>query len=216
MRRSVEATKQETLEIIRIKPGQAIDHSADTLRRSQATSPKLASPADDLEENGTMTVDQAAKSQARLVVITGLPGSGKTTLAKKLAPALTAVRMCPDDWMMAAGVDLWDDATRSRVEAFQLELTLDLLHRGRNVIIEWGVWTRAERDTLRDTARSAGAAVELRYTTAPVDELWNRICQRDLEGRWGSRSIERDELDEWARRYEPPTADESLTYDSFE
>ncbi len=118
--------------------------------------------------------------------------------------------------MMVAGVDLWDHASRSRIEAFQLELALDLLRRGRNIIIEWGVWVRTERDALRDAARSVGAAVELRHTRAPVDELWKRICLRDLEGRWGSRSIERDELDEWARRFEPPTRDELLTYDSFE
>ncbi len=42
----------------------------------------------------------------RLVVITGLPGSGKTTLALDLAASLPAARMCPDDWMMASGIDL--------------------------------------------------------------------------------------------------------------
>src|SRR5215475_5614819 len=56
----------------------------------------------------------------RLVVLTGLPGSGKTTLAIRLAGSLPACRMCPDDWMVAAGIDLWDDAFRVRIEAFQL------------------------------------------------------------------------------------------------
>ena len=66
---------------------------------------------------------------------------------------------------------------------------------------------------MRDAACSAGASVELRYLTEPLEELWRRIVQRDLEGRWGSRSIERHELDDWAAAFEPPTADELATYD---
>lgn len=155
----------------------------------------------------------AVTSAGHLVVITGLPGSGKTTVAKALASRHGAARMCPDDWMMSAGIDLWDADVRARVEEFQGALALELLRRGRTVIIEWGVWTRSERDALRDAARSAGASVELRYLTEPLEELWRRIVQRDLEGRWGSRSIERHELDDWAAAFEPPTADELATYD---
>ena len=151
--------------------------------------------------------------KARLVVITGLPGSGKTSLAVRLAASMDAVRMCPDDWMKVSGIDLWDAEVRSRIEQLQLDLTLELLARGRDVIIEWGVWTRQERDHLRDAAREVGAAVELRYVTAPIDELWRRIVQRDVEGRWGSRSITRAELEEWWRIYEPPTDGEIATYD---
>jgi predicted kinase len=40
------------------------------------------------------------------VVITGLPGSGKTSLAASVTESLPAVRMCPDDWMCVAGIDL--------------------------------------------------------------------------------------------------------------
>lgn len=150
----------------------------------------------------------------RLVVVTGLPGSGKTTLATELARSMPAVRMCPDDWMMSSGIDLWDDGVRGRIEAFQLDLALDLLRAGANVVIEWGVWTRGERDALRDAARAIGAAVELRYVTAPVDELWRRIVERDLEGRWGARSITREELEGWSEAYEPPTDEELATYDA--
>ncbi len=158
--------------------------------------------------------DRPAGSVGRLVVITGLPGSGKTTLSTKLASTMNAVRMCPDDWMIASGIDLWDEAARVQIETCQRDLALDLLRRGYNVVIEWGVWVRTERDALRDAGRSVGASVELRYTTASLDELWRRIEQRDLEGRWGSRSIKPHELDEWARIYQPPTEDELHSYDS--
>ncbi len=160
-----------------------------------------------------MTPDEQAEPPGRLVVITGLPGSGKTKLATELAVTMDAIRMCPDDWMTASGIDLWNDAARSQIEAFQRDLALDLLRRGNNVIIEWGVWVRQERDALREAAHSVGATVELRYTTASLEELWRRIEQRDLEGQWGSRSIERHELEEWARIFQPPTEDELHNYD---
>ncbi len=153
------------------------------------------------------------EGRGRLVVVTGLPGSGKTTLAVELAASMPAARMCPDDWMMAAGIDLWDADARDRIERLQRGLALDLLAAGRHVVIEWGVWSRAERDDLRDSARSLGAAVELRYLTAGLDELWRRIDQRDREGRWGARPITRADLEAWAEVYEVPTAEEQATYD---
>ncbi len=154
------------------------------------------------------------RSPGRLIVITGLPGSGKTTLATQLALSMPAVRLCPDDWMMSSGIDLWADSVRHRIEEFQLAVALDLLRSGGNVVIEWGVWAREERDALRDAARSVGSPVELRHVSAPTDELWRRIVERDLEGRWGARSITREELEEWCRTYDRPTDEEMSAYDS--
>ncbi len=111
----------------------------------------------------------------RLIVVCGLPGAGKTTHAKRLEVGRGAVRLCPDDWMDALSANQWDGACRARVEALQWALAQRLLAPGQTVVIEWGIWARSERDTLRLGARALGAGVELHYLTAPVEVLFERI-----------------------------------------
>ena len=114
-------------------------------------------------------------SQARLIIICGLPGSVKTTLAKVLEARLNAVRFCPDDWMNDLSLDLYDEDRRGKIENLQWQLTRQLLALGLTIIIEWGTWSLSERDKLRLDARSLGAAVELHYLSAPIDVLFEKI-----------------------------------------
>ena len=72
----------------------------------------------------------------RLIVICGLPGSGKTTLAKALESKVGAVRFSPDDWLDALSLSLYDAATREKIEALQWNLGKKLLSLGLIVIIE--------------------------------------------------------------------------------
>jgi len=147
----------------------------------------------------------------RVVLVCGLPGAGKTTLSKQLAIDLGAVRMCPDEWMDALGIDLWDQPARGRVEALQWAQTLELLALDMTVVIEWGLWTRAERDALREDVHSRGGTIELRFLDVPVDELWRRVEPRNTEH--GRAVIGRHHLVEWAALFEAPTADELARYD---
>ena len=150
-----------------------------------------------------------AGAHPTLIIVCGLPGSGKTTHAKGLEDSLGAIRFCPDDWMDALSLDLYDETRRAKVEALQWEHAQRLLALGVSVIIEWGTWGRSERDTLRLGARALGANVELHHLSASVEVLFERIQRRNRE----SPPIERDAVLRWIDQFQVPTPDEMALFD---
>lgn len=149
----------------------------------------------------------------RLILICGLPGSGKTTLARQLAQQVRAVRVSPDEWKHALGIDYYDDEARVRLESRLWQLAQELLTLGQSVIMENGFWAREERDELRLTGRALGAVVELHYLEAPIEELWRRLELRNEEAEPGAVPIERGDLERWAARFEAPDAVELALFD---
>jgi predicted kinase len=150
---------------------------------------------------------------ARLILICGLPGSGKTTLAKQLAPEVPAVRLCPDEWKHDLGIDYYDEQSRVRLEERLWRLGQELLGLGQSVILESGFWAREERDELRLAARALGVAVELHYLKPPVDELWRRLDVRNERALPGTAPIEREDLERWAQQFQAPDEAELALYD---
>jgi predicted kinase len=126
---------------------------------------------------------------------------------------MSAVRLCPDEWKHELGIDFYDEQRRVRLEAQLTRLGLELLELGQTVILEYGFWAREERDELRLAARSLGAAVELHYLAAPVDELWRRLAVRNELAQPGTVPINRDDLERWATQFEAPGAAEQALFD---
>jgi predicted kinase len=152
-------------------------------------------------------------AEARLILICGLPGSGKTTLAKQLAAEVPAVRLCPDEWKYDLGIDYYDEARRVKLENRLWRLGQELLTLRQSVILENGFWTREERDELRLGARTLGVAVELHYLEAPVEELWRRLELRNEEASPGAAPIKREDLQKWALKFQAPDAAELALFD---
>jgi predicted kinase len=152
-------------------------------------------------------------TEPRLILICGLPGSGKTTLAKQLALDVPAVRFCPDEWKHDLGIDYYDEDRRVRLEQRIWRLGQELLGLGQSVILENGFWAREERDELRLGARRLGVAVELHYLEAPIDELWRRLEIRNALAVPGTVPIKREDLEEWALQFEAPDAAEQALFD---
>jgi predicted kinase len=148
-------------------------------------------------------------SGPRLIIVCGLPGSGKTTLAKGLERRLRAVRFSPDEWMDALSLHIYDEERRGKIEALQWKFGQELLTLGLTVIIEWGTWGRSERDSLRLGARGLGAAVELHYLSVPADVLFERIQRRGLE----NPPIEKAALTRWFEMFQAPTPEEMALFD---
>lgn len=158
--------------------------------------------------------ERLAGTQTRLVLICGLPASGKSTLARRLAPLISAIRLDKDDWVTQLGADLWDEAFRVRLEDQLWALSRDLLARGQSVILEWGHWARVERDEKRLGARALGVGVELHYLDAPLERLIERAEHRNSSGEWTASPIRRAHFEEWATIFQPPDEEEMLLFDT--
>lgn len=163
-----------------------------------------------MEPSGKEHKQRIDETGGRLIIICGLPGSGKTTLSRRLERKLRAIRLAPDEWMDALAINLHDEESRAKVEALQWKIGQKLLGLGLIVIVEWGTWARTERDTLRAGARTLGAAVELHYLSAPAEKLFERIQRRGLE----SPPITRADVNRWFDVFEAPTQEELALFDT--
>jgi predicted kinase len=149
-----------------------------------------------------------------LIVLCGLPYSGKTTLARKIESERPAVRLSPDEWITELLPENWTreelDRMRDPAERLQWKLARRLLHLGVDVVIEWGSWGRYERDALREGARAIGAGFELVLLDPPIETLLERLKARNESPPLGTFWISADELRHFATFFERPTAEELL------
>ena len=143
-----------------------------------------------------------------LHIICGLPGSGKTTLAKRLENELPALRLCPDEWMERIVGDGHNEPMRNAIESTQWKVAERVLVLGVDVILENGFWAREERYEYRSRAESLGVELEIHFLDVPKDELLRRLEARNSALPPDTFHVTKEELISWWNVFEPPTHDE--------
>ena len=137
----------------------------------------------------------------------GLPGSGKTTHANDREFRHVALRLTPDEWIVALfGEDLdrpQRDAVRDPVEAVLWQVA----RRAPGLGCTWSLTGACGRvPSVERTAnrRRIWVRVEGVFLDADVDELWSRIARRD-ESAGGTLHITRSGLEHRSTLFAPPT-----------
>lgn len=153
-------------------------------------------------------------TRPRLVLVCGLLGAGKTTVAKELERAGLGIRLSPDEWLIAAGHDLSDENARDAVEAAQREVAGVLLAAGFSVILENGFWSADERARYLCLARDKGAMCDLHFCDAELSVLERRVADRN-RGLPPAQQIDVGEIARWHAAFEAPDDREAQLFDSF-
>jgi predicted kinase len=149
-----------------------------------------------------------------MVLIVGLPGAGKTTVARRLEVERGGLRFTPDEWMEPLfGVS--EAGGRRWVLESQLfwGIAARALSLGVSVILDYGCWSETERDLFRTRAHDLGARTEIVVLELPLDVLWERLDARNAALPAGTFSISRDELEEYGAKFEVPSAAELARWD---
>lgn len=151
-----------------------------------------------------------------LHIMVGMPGSGKTTYAKRLEEATGAIRFTPDEWQLKLfGNDMGSpdhDRRHTAVEDIQWALARQLLQRGVSVIMDFGYWGIDERQCLYDTAKALGAFFRVHYLDVPMEELLRRVEKRNADPEGEAFTVTEADMRLWYSWFEPVTPQELAGY----
>lgn len=149
-----------------------------------------------------------------MVLIVGLPGAGKTSLARRLEEERKALRLTPDEWMDALFNTSEVDGRRWVLESEMLwGVAARALELEVNVILDYGCWSREERDLFRTRAQDLGASAEIVVLDLPFEVLWERLERRNADLPAATFPVRREELADWSSMFEVPTTDELERWD---
>ena len=116
-------------------------------------------------------------------LIHGYLGVGKTTVARQLETERSAIRFTHDEWMSSLyGNDppeaMFAEYAR-RVSAVMETTWIRCVELKTNVVLDFGFWSRGERDRVRRLVASLGGKAILFQLACPDEIAWSRIAERN-------------------------------------
>lgn len=125
---------------------------------------------------------------ARLILVCGPVGVGKTTYSLSFSKEIGAVRFSIDPWMQTlfskdmTSLDYsWMIERVHRCYEQIWDVTEQILSLDGNVLLDLGFTTREQRNIFSDRAKELNVNSELHYLDAPKDVRRKRVENRNLE-----------------------------------
>lgn len=141
----------------------------------------------------------------------GVAGSGKSTHARALErDGWLRLSIDGEAWRrgyreMPLPVELTDD-----IRSQQRAALVAAVREGRDVVVDYSFWSRAQRDDYRRLARDAGADVEVRYCRVTGADAHRRITERNAGPRSpDTYAVAAETLTAYLDGFEEPGPDET-------
>jgi predicted kinase len=147
-----------------------------------------------------------------LYLIHGFVGVGKTTFSKKLEKETGTTRFTPDEWMIAEyGNNPQGDfaVLEKHIKDKIWAAAQTALHAGKDVILDYGFWKRADREDYKERGKNLGAEVVLYNLVCNESVSTERTIKRTAAKESGALFIDENALVEFRQYYEPVAADEN-------
>ncbi|GAB3460874.1 ATP-binding protein [Kineococcus endophyticus] len=145
---------------------------------------------------------------ATAFLLVGLPAAGKTTRARVLERERPALRLTTDAWMVRLFGGANPAPERDAVEGLLLTTGLRAAALGVDVVLDFGFWSRDERDALRHVFGAAGVACVVEHLAVEADVQRERVARRWRERPQDTFPISGDELVAWRASFEAPEESE--------
>jgi predicted kinase len=151
---------------------------------------------------------------ATLHLIYGFVATGKTTFSKRLEAKTGSVRFTLDEWMIALygsnpSENMFAEYER-RTKAVILKFATILLEKKIDVIFDFGLWQRVEREQYRQLAKNLNANVLLYHIRADDLTVLARIEQRNKAQEENTFYIDQNAIALFKERIEPLSEDEDF------
>lgn len=154
-----------------------------------------------------------------IIIICGLPGSGKTTLANELTKERRAILLNADEWIIGIIKSKSDieeiDRLREPMEKMLWKLAEKLALIGTNVIIDNGFWIESQRKKCLNSARKIDVKIELHFLNANKDLIFNRLQKRNSDVPKNDFEIDMEKMERWVKIFETPAQSEKENFDYY-
>ena len=121
---------------------------------------------------------------AKVIMICGKICSGKSTYSEKLRKENKAVVLSVDEITLALfeqSVGEKHDEYVEKLEMYLFEKSLEVIFIGVDVILDWGFWTKEERDYAREFYSSRNINYEFHYIDISEKTWQVRLEKRNKE-----------------------------------